>query len=79
MIIVDVLGGLGNQMFQYAAGRALSERLCHPLRLDVSGFNDYFLHNSFELEGVFLNNAKISSEQEIREVIGWQAMPLVKK
>lgn len=34
MVIVKLQGGLGNQMFQYAAGRALSVRLGAPLKLD---------------------------------------------
>ena len=44
MIFVRVIGGLGNQMFQYAHGRALSNRLGVPLRLDVSGFRKYRVH-----------------------------------
>lgn len=38
MIVVKLMGGLGNQMFQYAAGRALSLRRRAPLYLDVSWF-----------------------------------------
>lgn len=34
MVIVKLQGGLGNQMFQYAAGRSLSLRLSAPLKLD---------------------------------------------
>ena len=40
MIITRLMGGLGNQMFQYAAGRALSLRLGVPLKLDLSWFAD---------------------------------------
>jgi hypothetical protein len=42
VITVSLFGGLGNQMFQYAAGKALAERHGVPLALDVSGFR----HNS---------------------------------
>jgi hypothetical protein len=35
-VIVRLLGGLGNQMFQYALGRALSIRYGAPLKLDLS-------------------------------------------
>ena len=35
-VIVRMMGGLGNQMFQYAAGRNLSARFGLPLFLDVS-------------------------------------------
>lgn len=34
MVIVKLQGGLGNQMFQYAAGRTLSMRLGTPLKMD---------------------------------------------
>lgn len=35
-VIVQILGGLGNQMFQYALGRAISERTGAPLLLDTN-------------------------------------------
>jgi len=38
MIITRLMGGLGNQMFQYAAGRALALRLGALLKLDISWF-----------------------------------------
>lgn len=44
MIIVRLIGGLGNQMFQYALGRTLAERQSTLLKLDLSGFEDYKLH-----------------------------------
>jgi hypothetical protein len=37
-IVVNLCGGLGNQLFQYATGRAVSERLRTGLQLDVSWF-----------------------------------------
>lgn len=36
MIIVKLAGGLGNQMFQYACGRALAAKYAAPLALDHS-------------------------------------------
>jgi hypothetical protein len=38
MIVIEIMGGLGNQMFQYAAGRSLSLRLGVPLQLDLTWF-----------------------------------------
>lgn len=38
MITVQLIGGLGNQMFQYAMGRALALRLHAPLCLNTSSF-----------------------------------------
>lgn len=36
MIITTVMGGLGNQLFQYAVGRSVALRTGRPLRLDVT-------------------------------------------
>lgn len=38
MIRISLFGGLGNQMFQYAAGKALAKRHGVELSLDLSGF-----------------------------------------
>jgi hypothetical protein len=40
MIIVRLTSGLGNQLFQYAAARALSLRLDRPLKFDASWYRD---------------------------------------
>jgi hypothetical protein len=49
---VILSGGLGNQLFQYATGRALAERTGAELVLDtVSGFKDDKVYNrSYELD-----------------------------
>lgn len=44
MIIVKLIGGLGNQLFQYAAGLQLSKFYQTTLRLDTSAFETYKLH-----------------------------------
>lgn len=41
MIIVKLMGGLGNQMFQYAAARRLALRHGTEVRLDLSWFADH--------------------------------------
>ncbi len=38
MVIVKLMGGLGNQMFQYATARAVAYRNRTKLKLDVSTF-----------------------------------------
>lgn len=47
MIRVILRGGLGNQMFQYAAGLALSRRYRTPLVLDATYLNDHFPRPQF--------------------------------
>jgi hypothetical protein len=52
MIITWLTGGLGNQMFQYAAGLALAEKRRTVLKLDVSWYRDdpaYEAHNRYGL------------------------------
>ena len=39
MIISHIIGGLGNQMFQYAAGRALSINIKKSFVVDVQDFD----------------------------------------
>ena len=62
MITVSLIGGLGNQMFQYAAGKALAERHGVALALDLSGFKDYALR-SFLLDRLLIPEAIASSAQ----------------
>ena len=45
MIISRIIGGLGNQLFQYAAGRALAIKHNTELKLDINSFTTYKLHN----------------------------------
>lgn len=47
--VVRLAGGLGNQLFQYAAGRALALRLECDLILDTSFFDRRGRHRQFEL------------------------------
>jgi hypothetical protein len=76
MIIVNLKGGLGNQMFQYACGRALSLRNkargnIGTLRLDAMGFDRIkaqggaVTKRSYEL-GAWNIQARIAEEAEIR-------------
>ena len=44
MVIVKLIGGLGNQLFQYAAGRRLAQVHNVHMKLDISGFETYKLH-----------------------------------
>ncbi len=53
MIVSRILGGLGNQMFQYAAGSAIAFKHNQLLLLDLKDFDGYPLHNGFELDRIF--------------------------
>jgi len=41
IITVNIIGGLGNQMFQFAFGYAVSKESNSKIKLEVSGFNSY--------------------------------------
>jgi hypothetical protein len=60
VITVSLIGGLGNQMFQYGAGKALAERHGVALALDISGFEKYALR-SFLLNHLMVPEAVASS------------------
>lgn len=44
MIVIKITGGLGNQMFQYAAAKSISIEKKQKLFLDIDSFNSYALH-----------------------------------
>lgn len=79
MIITQIIGGLGNQMFQYAAGRCLSIKRGTQFKLDISGFADYSLHQGFELKRVFDCPAESATKADIHSILGWQSCATVRK
>lgn len=79
MIISNIIGGLGNQMFQYATARALSLDLGVELVLDTSSFSGYSLHQGFELKRLFNISADIANHQHIKTILGWQSHVLARR
>ncbi len=67
MIIVKLISGLGNQLFQYAIGRQLSITNKVPLKLDTSFFKDQNLR-SYKLDHYNIN-AEIASEEEVAKFL----------
>jgi len=74
MIIVEITGGLGNQMFQYAFGRAQAERLGVDLVLDTTSFIRYRLHHGFQLSKVFNIQAREATSHELKDLLGWRIL-----
>ncbi len=66
MIISRLIGGLGNQLFQYAVGCAVATRTNTPLLLDASGFANYDLRR-YELDG-FNICAELASDAQLAHV-----------
>ena len=64
MIITKIKGGLGNQLFQYATGRAVASHHKLPLKLDLTWFETNKLHNGYRLDQLAIQ-AEIATENEI--------------
>lgn len=67
MIITKLIGGIGNQMFQYAAARRLSHIHHTNLKLDITSYESYKLRK-FELDK-FNISAQIATKKEIEKFI----------
>lgn len=70
MILVNLKGGIGNQMFQYAAGLALAEKKHTPIKLDIYQLlntqdSDVYTKRDFEL-GIFNVSAETATPEERR-------------
>ncbi|TMQ72217.1 MAG: alpha-1,2-fucosyltransferase [Candidatus Eisenbacteria bacterium] len=64
MITARLMGGLGNQLFQYAAGFALARRLGVPLQLDATWFRGV-TGRRYALEP-FTLSGRVASDSELR-------------
>ena len=72
MIITRLTGGLGNQMFQYAAGLALASARRTVCKLDVSWFREYpeyEAHNRYDLSCLNLTE-QFATQEEIERARG---------
>ena len=78
MVIAHLIGGLGNQMFQYAAARALAAKRNTSVLLDISSFDSYTLHQGFELNRIFSGNFNIAQKEDVQKMLGWQSLNSVK-
>lgn len=70
MIIINLKGGLGNQIFQYACGRALAFRNNDNIKLDITGYgesNGIDTMRKYSLSP-FNIKADIASGQEIKKL-----------
>jgi hypothetical protein len=63
--VVNVIGGLGNQLFQYLFGETLAARTGTPTLYDLSGFRDYRLHTGYAIESMLGAALPILPEAEL--------------
>jgi hypothetical protein len=79
MIIVKLSGGLGNQMFQYAAGLSVAKNNNTKLFLDVDFFKKNTAHNGFELSKIFSEKFHISTVKDVRHILGFRSYSILFK
>ena len=74
MIIIQLMGGLGNQMFQYALGRRLAQERNTSLKLDLAWFQTQ-TERSFQLD-TFRICAEIASfhDRELLTRANWSGL-----
>ncbi len=70
MRIVNLSGGLGNQMFQCAFAYTLQKHFStEEVLLDIQHFNGYNLHNGFEVARVFPEvSFRMANKEEVKQL-----------
>lgn len=70
MKIVNILGGLGNQMFQYALALAIKHQYgaTSEVRIDPRAFRGYPIHNGYELKRIFKVSIPEATVGEVMKV-----------
>jgi Glycosyl transferase family 11 len=84
MIIVNIYGGLGNQLFQYAAGRQLAEKNHTRLKLDIENYKrdnrrSYSLHH-FNIQEKFctpFDKKIINGKERVRKFLNKKESPAI--
>ncbi|RXJ84873.1 alpha-1,2-fucosyltransferase [Arcobacter sp. CECT 8985] len=62
MILVKIVGGLGNQMFCYAYAKSLQQK-GYDVKVDITTYETYKLHGGYQLDK-YHTNLEISTKQE---------------
>jgi hypothetical protein len=81
MIIVELMGGLGNQMFEYAAARCLAEKLGQPLKIDTTTLLDRtnttegFMFRNYDL-GIWNIQESFATPEEVFALTNKSEAPL---
>jgi hypothetical protein len=68
VVIARIIGGLGNQLFQYASARCVAERNGTELKLDISGFQNYGLRQ-YGLDRFHITG-RVATPDDFRRVLG---------
>ncbi len=80
--IVKLMGGLGNQMFQYAFSKALQNKFKEPILLDLSWFEDVkkskdTTHRPYDLD-VFNLDASFATPKQVKKCMNEKESKIAK-
>lgn len=76
MIIANLNGGLGNQMFQYANAKAVAVRKGVNFLVDTSLYEKNRMHHGFELGKIFKLPVSVATKADLKQVLGYLQSPL---
>ncbi len=79
MIVSNLIGGLGNQLFQYAFGFAQAARHGVELRVATDLFTGYRLHQGYELTRVFAVQPRQASASDLQTLLGAWRHPVLRR
>lgn len=72
MIIINLIGGVGNQLFQYATAKAIAINCGFDLKIDISDFENYHTENyelyNFNIKEKFATMCEIETLLKHRKV-----------
>ena len=70
MVIIKVAGGLGNQLFQYAFGKAIEEKYGYEVKYDLSYYADIPKSDSFPKVFVsrYIPSQKLATKEDISRI-----------
>lgn len=77
-IIANIAGGLGNQMFQYAAAYSLAQNKNFKLMLDISDFTK-INNRTFQLKYFFNITNSIATNKEVKSILGMRRFFLIRR
>ncbi|MBR4904018.1 MAG: hypothetical protein IKZ53_05055 [Selenomonadaceae bacterium] len=81
MIISKIDGGIGNQLFRYAAGRRLAHKWDTEFKLDISPYAKRawpaYALNAFDIKGTVATTEEIQSLKKFKEKRAWHFWPEV--
>jgi hypothetical protein len=78
MVIVKIMGGLGNQMFQYAYAKSLQDK-GYDVKIDISAFEIYKLHGGYQLGHYAVSLETSNSSENSKFYLNSLALKILRK